>query len=307
MALTDSTRETIETLLTSNRVVLFMKGTPQAPMCGFSANASRILNALVPDYATFNVLEDEEIREGIKLYGNWPTIPQLYIDRELVGGSDIISQMFNSGELYDLLGVERPDRTPPEITITDTAAEAIRAGMEDHEGVGLMLKIDDYWRPEFSLAPLTGSEIKASANGLDVHMDVLTAQRARGMKIDYVDSIQGSGLTVDLPAAPPAVREVSVQQLKQWLDEDAVVLVDTRRENERAQASIESALVLDKAGMAQLNEMPKDTRIAFICHVGRSSLGVAEHFRKEGFTELYNVTGGIDAWAREIDSSVPTY
>ena len=91
----------IESLLDSDRVVLFMKGTRMQPMCGFSAATIGILDALVPSYTTFNVLEDQSIREGIKSFSDWPTIPQLYIDREFVGGCDIVKQMFNNGELHE--------------------------------------------------------------------------------------------------------------------------------------------------------------------------------------------------------------
>jgi len=94
-----------------------MKGTRGAPRCGFSATATGILNELVNDYITVDVLADDDIRQGIKDYGNWPTIPQLYVDRELIGGSDIIGGMYNSGELHELLGVTKPDRSPPEIEI----------------------------------------------------------------------------------------------------------------------------------------------------------------------------------------------
>ena len=113
MSLETATRERIETLLKDHRVVLFMKGTRHQPMCGFSAAATNTLNELLPDYHTVNVLEDQEIREGIKAFGNWPTIPQLYVDGELVGGADIIRQMYGSGELHQLFGVAAPDRTPP--------------------------------------------------------------------------------------------------------------------------------------------------------------------------------------------------
>src|SRR5580765_2491950 len=107
------TRSRIETLLRQNPVVLLTKGSPNGPRCGFSAAASGILNELLPDYATVDVLEDPEIREGIKAYGNWPTIPQLYVRGELVGGSDIIQSMYGSGELHELFGAPKPDRTPP--------------------------------------------------------------------------------------------------------------------------------------------------------------------------------------------------
>ena len=95
--------EKIENILNQNKVVLFMKGTQQFPMCGFSARACAILQDMGAPFHDVNVLEDEEIRSGIKEYGNWPTIPQLYINKQLVGGSDIMMEMYQSGELQELL------------------------------------------------------------------------------------------------------------------------------------------------------------------------------------------------------------
>lgn len=97
-------QELIRQQVTSHPVVLYMKGTPQFPMCGFSGNAVRILQALgVRDFFSVDVLSNPEIRQGIKDYANWPTIPQLYINGEFVGGSDIMIEMYQSGELQDLL------------------------------------------------------------------------------------------------------------------------------------------------------------------------------------------------------------
>ena len=93
----------IENMLTENKVVLFMKGTQQFPQCGFSARATAILQDLGVPFKDVNVLEDEEIRNAIKEYGNWPTIPQLYINKKLVGGSDIMMEMYQAGELQELL------------------------------------------------------------------------------------------------------------------------------------------------------------------------------------------------------------
>ena len=94
----------IDELVKNHRVMLFMKGTAQFPMCGFSGRAVQILKACgVDDLATCNVLEDEEIRQGIKDYANWPTIPQLYVNGEFVGGSDIMMEMYQAGELQQLL------------------------------------------------------------------------------------------------------------------------------------------------------------------------------------------------------------
>lgn len=98
------TREKIEGLLTEHPVVLFMKGTQDFPMCGFSARACSILQDLGVKFHDVNVLEDENIRQGVKDYGNWPTIPQLYVNKQLVGGSDIMMEMYQSGELQELVG-----------------------------------------------------------------------------------------------------------------------------------------------------------------------------------------------------------
>lgn len=88
---------------TDNTIVLYMKGTPDQPMCGFSAAASSVLSSYGKPYAAVNVLADPEIRQGIKTYGNWPTIPQLYVAGELLGGSDIVGQMHESGELLKVI------------------------------------------------------------------------------------------------------------------------------------------------------------------------------------------------------------
>ena len=98
-------QQRIDDLVKSNRVMLFMKGTAQFPMCGFSGRAIQILKACgVDDLTTVNVLEDEGIRHGVKEYANWPTIPQLYVGGEFVGGSDIMMEMYQAGELQQVLG-----------------------------------------------------------------------------------------------------------------------------------------------------------------------------------------------------------
>ena len=102
-SLSPDTKSRIESLLNNNKIVLFMKGDASFPMCGFSARAVAILRECQAEFKTINVLEDEEIRQGIKEYGNWPTIPQLYVNKELVGGSDIMMEMFEAGELQELI------------------------------------------------------------------------------------------------------------------------------------------------------------------------------------------------------------
>jgi monothiol glutaredoxin len=307
MSLDPATRERIETLLKDHRVVLFMKGDRQQPMCGFSAAATNTLNELLPEYHTVNVLEDPEIREGIKAYGDWPTIPQLYVEGELVGGADIIRQMYASGELHTLFGAAAPDRTPPQITITDKAAEAIRNGIANAQGLALHLEIGPDHSAGFQLAPAGDHDIVVQANGIEVHFDPGSAQRAKGIVIDWVSTVQGEGLSLKFPGAQE-IGSLGVQQLKERLADGSVVLVDVRPAAGRAQAApLALARVLEEEGYEALAALPKDTPLAFICHHGNSSRGVAERFAAHGFTQVFNVEGGMDAWAREIDPTVPRY
>ena len=112
-----SIHDTIKSDITDNDVVLFMKGTPQFPMCGFSGQVVQILDYLGVPYKGVNVLENDEIRQGIKEFSNWPTIPQLYVKGEFVGGCDIIREMFQEGELQTLL----TDKGVPVAEVPQTA------------------------------------------------------------------------------------------------------------------------------------------------------------------------------------------
>ena len=106
--MTDETQAWIDETVRANPVVLFMKGTPQSPQCGFSAAVVGALEQLGTEFKDVNVLGDDRLREGIKVYSNWPTIPQLYANGELVGGCDIVREMYEAGELQDMLAKARP-------------------------------------------------------------------------------------------------------------------------------------------------------------------------------------------------------
>jgi monothiol glutaredoxin len=113
---TNPLREQIQTAIAENPVLLFMKGTPDQPMCGFSARTVAILQSVGQPFAAVNVLPDPRIRQELSTLSNWPTIPQLFVDGELVGGCDIVTEMYESGELQQALGLENtaPAEAPPE-------------------------------------------------------------------------------------------------------------------------------------------------------------------------------------------------
>jgi monothiol glutaredoxin len=118
-------RDAIEDAIKSNPVILFMKGTPEQPMCGFSARTAGALQTLEAPFAAVDILPDPRIRQELSALSNWPTIPQLFVNGELVGGADIVAEMYESGELAGLLGVEQPEDADEPIAENGTAPLSI--------------------------------------------------------------------------------------------------------------------------------------------------------------------------------------
>jgi monothiol glutaredoxin len=110
-------RDFIDNAIKENKVMLFMKGTPEQPACGFSMRTSGALNALGVQYAALDILPDPRIREELSGLSGWPTIPQLFVDGELVGGCDIVTEMYENGELAEMLGAEMPEEEPQEVPV----------------------------------------------------------------------------------------------------------------------------------------------------------------------------------------------
>jgi monothiol glutaredoxin len=125
----DEIRTFLQQAIDENPVMLFMKGTPDQPACGFSMRSSAALNALGVKYAALDILPDPRIRQELSAISNWPTIPQLFVDGKLVGGCDIMLEMYESGELADLLGVEQPEEEPE--PPAQAAPESAPLGLEN--------------------------------------------------------------------------------------------------------------------------------------------------------------------------------
>ena len=128
-------RDAIQEAIADNKVILFMKGTPEQPMCGFSARAAAALQAVGVPFAAVDILPDPRIRQELSAVTNWPTTPQLIVDGELVGGSDIVVEMFETGELHEVLGAEKPaaEQTAPAVEPAQPAAPA-PLGIENRLG-----------------------------------------------------------------------------------------------------------------------------------------------------------------------------
>ncbi len=203
MSLDPELRDAIDGLLRENRVVLFMKGNRAQPQCGFSAKTVEALDMILPDYQVVDVLQNAEIRDGIKAYGNWPTIPQLYVAGELVGGCDIVKEMFDSGELGTVLGVCPPAADkPPAIRISPAAMDIMQNALEKNPGKAICLRINGSWKHSMSLeAPRPGS-LSVNVGPITIDVDAWTATRADGLSIDVMKSVQGRGFRFDNPNAP---------------------------------------------------------------------------------------------------------
>lgn len=309
MTLSPDLRSKLESLIASDQVVLFMKGSRSFPQCGFSAAVVQILDSLVPSYSTVNVLADPAVRDGIKAYSDWPTIPQLYVRGEFVGGSDIVRQLHASGELQQKLGALAAPAAPPAITVTAKAAAVLKAALAD-AGAGdvIHLSIDGKFEHGLDVGPREATSVTAESGGVTVQLDAASARRAAGVVVDYIEGPGGQGFKIDNPNRPAAVKAIGPTELKALLDAGTVKhLYDVRTPQERATASIAGARLLDDAALAELEQLDKSTPVAFHCHHGGRSQNAAEHFLQQGFKQVYNLAGGIDAWSAQVDPSVPRY
>jgi monothiol glutaredoxin len=257
---------------------------------------------LVPDYRTINVLEHPEIRDGIKDYGNWPTIPQLYISGELIGGNDIVQDMLKSGELGDVLGIEAPTVETPKIHIGAPAVEAMKNAIGSNEGATLHLKISAGWHHSFSLEQSKPGAIQIEFEGLPISMDPWSATRANGLKVELNETLTGTSFSFDNPNAPPPVNQMTVHELKKKVDsEEDILLIDVRGPEEREVLVIGCAVPWNDETMALVDALPTDTEVILHCASGERSQSLAEILRSRGYTNIYNVTGGIQAWSEEIE------
>jgi len=315
MPLEEATRKQISELISQHQVLLFMKGSPDAPQCGFSKTTVEILDFVLPDgtdYGAVDVLSDATIRDGIKEYSDWPTIPQLYANGEFIGGCDIVKEMFQSGEIYETLGVEKPVWKTPAITITDEAAAKIGEAMGDNTDQVLSMQIDSSYQCGLRFTPAPDENdpmagIKVESNGIVIFFDPISSQRADGLRIHYENSDQGEGFTIDNPNAPPPVKEISVKELKELMTAGDVELFDIRSPEERETASIEGSKLMTPEIETYILDLDRETPLYFICHHGSRSLDAAGYFRAKGFRAVASITGGIDAWSQEIDPEVPRY
>lgn len=301
------TASLIETNINQHSVVLFMKGTRHAPQCGFSARVVQILDSLLPEYQTLDVLSDPRLRDGIKEYSSWPTIPQLYVKGEFIGGCDIVSELFETGELEQKLGVTTAPVDPPELNVSERACQALASALENDTEL-VRLEVSPGFEHALSIGPAQRGDLIVEIGTLKVAVDPLSAPRANGVQIDFVHTEQGGAFKIDNPNEPAKVQPLTAQELKQKLERhEQLTLVDVRTPGEREIATIEGSRLLTSEVFEELRELSRDEPLVFYCHHGIRSRQAAEQFLREGFKQVYNLSGGIDAWSQLVDPEVPRY
>lgn len=313
MSVSPELQARIRSALARHHVVLFMKGTRQAPQCGFSNQTVDLLDRYLDEYATVDVMADAALRDGLKAFSAWPTFPQLYAGGEFLGGADIVRELDAQGELATALGPAADLVREVNVTVTDAAATALKAALGEHEDpeapLHVRLRIDARFYNDLSLGARASDDVVARSNGVEICFDPASARRAAGLCIDFVTEGDETGFKLDNPRAPKGVQEMSVTELAARLsvDGEAFVLFDVRTDKERELAVIEGAQVLDEAALDSLQARDKSTPIALHCHHGGRSARAAQALIDLGFLDVYNVVGGIDAWSQEVDPSVPRY
>jgi len=260
----------------------------------------------VPEYETVDVLSSADLRDGIKEFSQWPTIPQLFVNGEFVGGCDIVRALQESGELDQLLSKAGAPPALPTITVSDAALSAFRGALLDADGEVLHLKIDARFQNDLYFAPREPGTLELDLRGLALFVDSASARRADGMSIDFIDG-PNAGFKIENPNQPASVKQLTPAELKDLLGKGKVTLFDVRPEHERALASVAEARPFDEAGQEYLLSLDRNAPVAFLCHHGMRSQNAAEQVLGEGFRNVYNVRGGIHAWSETVDRNVPQY
>jgi monothiol glutaredoxin len=195
------------------------------------------------------------------------------------------------------------------LTVTAAAAQAIREAAAGATPVALRIAISPSFQYDLRLDVAAADDVQVVSNGILVLLDAASATRAEGLTLDVDARGSGTGgFSIDNPNAPSPIEQLSPADLKALQDAgESFQLLDVRTPGERAIARIEGSRLLDQALHDELMQMDRHTPLVFQCHHGMRSQAAAEYFQRAGFRRLYNLEGGIEAWSRQVDPSVPRY
>ena len=294
-----SMREEIEHTLMRHDVVVFMKGTRETPECSASAFMVDLLNGYLYDYKTIDVLASPGIVDAVGEYSNDSTIPQLYVNRKLVGGCDIVLELSEAGKLGRVLGAESSVQPPaPEITVEPEAVAALRDFAEGAPIV-VRMKIDTDFNATLDFGEARDNDVVVESGEVKVVLDRGSASRAKGITIRFVDDDEGGAFRIDNRARPVRVKSIELGQLKQWMHEGATFeLFDARTNEERVEGMLPGAHAFDDGAAEYLANTEKETPLVVYCTDGERSSRAARHLMRIGFKNVYELAGGLARWAQ---------
>ncbi len=278
----------VDDAIASDDVVVFMKGTREAPHCGFSAQMVEILNHLLPNYSTFDVRDDVELRRVVKERSGWPTFPQLYVRGEFIGGSDIVKELFVSGDLAGRLGVAPAELPSPELHFSQRALEQL---VRLAAGQPVRIELDARGDSHLSVSQRQSSDIELSVGDIVVVMDVLTATRADGLRVDYLP--EPGGFIVSHAKVTPITAARFTEMLAM---QEPLLVVDCRTLAEYSTGSVPGAEHLNQALLEHLAGANEERTVVFVCRNGSRSSNVAEHFAVLNGTPARYLEGGLERW-----------
>ncbi len=182
------------------------------------------------------------------------------------------------------------------------------SGADEGNGEVLRLEVGPQYQYELYFGPKKPGDLEVVTGGVTIAFDRESAKRAEGIQVSWVETPDGGAFRIDNPNEPARVKGLSAVEVKKWMDEGKTFeLFDVRTDGERETAKVDRARPLDVDGEKHLAGLPKDRPIVFMCHHGMRSKAAAERVLKDGFKQVYNLEGGIDAWSQTVDATVPRY
>ena len=289
--MTEELRQKLQGMIDSHDIVLFMKGNRQQPQCGFSNRVVGILEELEIDYQTYNVFSDPDIRSGMKDFSQWPTFPQLYVKQEFVGGCDLVTAMMQSGELPGLLGVTLEEVEPPTIHCSPSILALFKESLATHGG-GVHLEVPKNFEYDIGVGPKNSGQIETIVDGVPFYMSRGSAKRANGISLDFKDGPNG-GVLIDNPNEP-TFQDIAVSDVESWLADNPTAKV--YQIGVGADALLPFTTIFDATAHQEINDLSKDHPIAFMCMMGVRSQQAAKSLAFQGYTNIFNIVGGLNAW-----------
>jgi monothiol glutaredoxin len=316
------TKESIQEVVTKDKIVVFAKGTKEVPRCGFSGRAIQIFQSFNKPFEVVDILSDPTIRPALVQFSQWPTTPQIYLDGEFIGGSDIITEMQKSGELekkvLNSFGEEYKEVQEDErVSITDEAASKVKDFMEDDfEFLRLAVTIkgdDRAYSLELDSHTSAATDLKWKVKGLTVIIAKSMSDLFEKMDVSWVNKNGNEGFAIKEAGTPPALpvpidiaKADMAQLMRSELEAGKLWIVDVREADEWKSGHGEEAVHLPLSRLEKewkdSGFDPKDTLI-FYCAAGKRSLSAANHFRhKLGFPNTRSLVGGIGNYPANIIS-----